>query len=121
SDVFDQLDVLLSVARGIQWDRRAARRDRPKIRRHPPWMVVRQDGTARTRLESVSRDPARDRLRHAPQFSVGVALHALGPLDLQRDGVGPALDALQETVVEGPHDQSPHITYFAHIVLPPPD
>src|SRR5437879_1920937 len=66
-------------------------------------MIVGQDGQPRSAGKSVLCDPASDRLRHPPQFSIGATLDPIGKLQFQRNVLRPALGALDKTVVESGH------------------
>ncbi|OLC90451.1 MAG: hypothetical protein AUH86_22995 [Acidobacteria bacterium 13_1_40CM_4_58_4] len=70
---------------------------------HPARMIVSQNGNPRAGLKPVFHQPAADRFRHPPRFSIGVALNPVATLDLEGNVLGPALGTFAETGVESRH------------------
>jgi hypothetical protein len=66
-------------------------------------MVVCHYGEPRPVRETAFGDPSSHRLSHPAEFGIRTTLEPIAALKLQRDVVGPALRALDKTVVKSGH------------------
>jgi hypothetical protein len=66
-------------------------------------MIVRENGNSLARRHGVAREPTANGLRHSTQLGVGVALHRVWLLDLNRNILRPALSAFDEAIVKSGH------------------
>src|ERR1700722_18358880 len=94
--VAQQLRNLIRVKRRVQGNRRAPGRDNAKIGGDPTRVVVGHDRNPRASRESALTQPPANTFRHAPQFSIGVALYPITPLNFEGDVVRPALSTFAE-------------------------
>ena len=94
--VLEEFRNLIGVKRCVQGNGRASSRNNSKVGGDPSGMVIGQNRDPRALLKSAVCQPPANAFRHESQFSVGVALHPIAPLNFERNVVGPALSAFAE-------------------------
>jgi hypothetical protein len=88
---------------GIKRHGRSAGCDDSEVRRHPSWMIRRQNCHASIPRHA-SGEPIPDTLRHTSQFRKRDSLDSLLPLNLKRNIIREFAGGFLETLVESGHE-----------------